>query len=74
LPEREDKKEVDLFTGWLALHGEDTKSGEGRKIKLTQECIRLLAPCCTCKQETDYVFTRTNGDHVVDPRDDWKAV
>jgi integrase len=66
--------QVNLLDGWLALHGEDTKNGEGRKVKLTQECIRLLVPCCACKQETAFVFTRSDGTPIVDFRDDWHAL
>ena len=66
--------QVDLFGGWIQLYGEDTKNGEGRKVKLTRECIRLPAPYCACKQGTDYVFTRSDGKQVVDMRKDWEAL
>jgi integrase len=63
--------QVDLAGGWVQLYGEDTKNGEGRKVKLTRECALLLAACKEGKGADDYIFTREDGKHVVDPRDDW---
>ncbi|HLW80627.1 MAG TPA: site-specific integrase [Candidatus Acidoferrales bacterium] len=66
--------QVDLFSGWIELYGEETKNGEPRRIKLTQECVRLLAPCCACKKDSDLVLTRADGGRIVDFRKEWKAL
>jgi integrase len=55
--------------GWIHLR--KTKNGRLRKAKMTPLIFTLLTECCRDKKPTDYVFTREDGSHVVDPRDDW---
>lgn len=65
------RNQVDLLGRWIRLSGSDTKNGEPRAVKMTNQAFELLRVCCRGKQDTDYVFTREDGNHVVDPRQDW---
>jgi hypothetical protein len=65
---------VDLLNRWIDLEGEDTKTGEPRKIKMTQEVYAHLRECLRGKNPDAFVFTREDGCRVVDPRDDWYSL
>ena len=66
--------QVDLLNRWIELEGEDTKSGEPRKVKMTQEVYDRLCACMRGKSSDAFVFTREDGKRVVDPRDDWYSL
>jgi hypothetical protein len=38
---------------------------------MTDKVFQMLVECCRDKKPDSYVFTREDGRHVVDPRDDW---
>lgn len=65
---------VDLLNRRIELEGEDTKSGEPRKLKTTQEVYDRLCACMRGKSSNAFVFTREDGKRVVDPRDDWYSL
>ena len=63
------KRQVDLIDGRIYL--EDTKSGDPRTIAMTGTMRELMLVLLRGKNVEDYVFTRTDGQHVVDPRSEW---
>ena len=63
--------QVDTDEGKIALRREDTKNKTARKVKMTTEVYELMNACCDGKKEDDFVFTREDGSHVVDPRQEW---
>ena len=65
-------QQVDFFGRWMELY--DSKSGEARKIKMTGEVYNLMLEATRGKNPDDFVFTRENGEHVVDPRKSWAAL
>jgi len=62
-------RNVNLLEDWIAL--ENSKNGEGRRVKLTAEIKTLLAACITGKKSNDFVLTRPSGSRVAQPRKDW---
>lgn len=62
-------RQVDLLDGWIELG--TTKNNEARKVKMTPEVFELLFACCRGKKSDDFVFTRADDSHVVDPRKEW---
>jgi integrase len=67
-------RQVDFFGRWLQLEEGTTKNDEGRKVRMTEEVCRLMLESVRGKNPDDYIFTRENGEHVCDPRDDWYAL
>lgn len=67
-------RQVDLLDRWLTLEEGTTKNDQGRKVRLTQETFELLKACARGKRADDYVFTREDGSHIVDPRKAWYAL
>jgi integrase len=67
-------RQVDFLGRWLELEQGTTKNDEGRKVKMTGEVFELMRACTRDKKPNDFVFTREDGEHVVDPRDDWYAL
>jgi integrase len=67
-------RQIDFFGRWMELEHGTTKNGEGRKVKMTEEVYRLMLESTRGKNPDDFIFTRENGDHVVDFRDDWYAL
>jgi integrase len=65
-------RNVDLLESWLEI--EDSKNGEGRKVKLTHELETLLAECIRGKCAEDFLLTHRDGSRVAQPRKDWYAV
>ena len=63
--------DADLLERWLTVA--DSKNGEGRKIKLTNETLMLLTGVRGKKPE-DFVLTRKDGSRVAQPRKDWYAL
>jgi len=67
--------QVDLLRGWLYL--DDSKNGEGRKVKLTEEVRTLLAACVGGKEPDDFLLTHEDGEdgsRVAQPRKNWYAL
>lgn len=62
---------VDLLERWIRLSGEDTKNGRPRTVRMTSKVYDCLCACVRGKKEADFVFTRSDGSRVVDPRQDW---
>jgi integrase len=67
-------RQVDLLDRWLELEEGSTKTGEARKIKMSGEVYELLLACVSGKSPDDFVFTRSDGSRVVDPRDEWYSL
>jgi integrase len=67
-------RKVDLTGRWINLGAQDTKSKKPRKVKMSTEVYELLRACVEGKELDDYVFTRTDGSRVVDPRDSWYSL
>jgi integrase len=65
---------VDLIDRLIQLSADDTKNGEPRTVKMTEDVFRLMPVCVRGKKDTDYVFTRADGSRVCDPREDWYAL
>jgi integrase len=65
-------RNVDLFGWWLTI--ETSKSGEGRRVKLTAEINTLLAECIRGKQPDDFVLTHKDGSQVSQPRKNWYSL
>jgi integrase len=47
------------------------KNGEGREVVMTEAVYNLLAACVVGKDQSDYVFTRENGNQVKYFRETW---
>lgn len=66
-------RDVDLLEGdWLTIV--DSKNGDSRKVKLTQETRTLLAACMRGKQKGDFILTRQDGSRVAQPRKAWYSL
>ena len=64
-------RQVDLLNRTLTLDAGETKNGEGRSVKLTNETYTLLCQCVVRKQPGDFVFTWKDGGAVKDFRVAW---
>lgn len=63
--------QIDLLNRTIRLNAGETKSGEGRIVKLTQDVYTLLQACVMGKKADDYVFTRADGAQILDFRERW---
>jgi integrase len=66
--------QVDLLNRTIRLNAGETKSGEGRTVKLTQDVYTLLAACVSGKASDGFVFTRPDGKQVLDFRERWSKL
>jgi integrase len=66
--------QVDLLNDTITLYSGETKSGEGRFVKLTEECRQLVTELRKGKQPEDFLITRANGEAVRWFDDDWHAL
>jgi integrase len=66
--------QVDLMNRSIRLNPGETKSGDGRTVKMTQDVFVLLQACVSGKSDNDYVFTRPNGKPVRSFRKRWAKV
>jgi integrase len=66
--------QIDLAANSIRLWRGETKSGEPRLVKMTNEVSILLAACVQGKKTDDYVFTRKSGKPVADFRGTWKVL
>jgi len=64
-------RQADLFNRTIRLNAGETKTGEGRVVKMTQDVYTLLAACVSGKASEDFVFTRAEGKPVRDFRQRW---
>lgn len=67
-------RQVDFLNRTIRLNAGETKSGDGRTIKMTQDVFVLLQACVSGKGPDDYVFTRENGEPVVGFRKRWEKL
>jgi integrase len=63
--------QVDLLNHTIRLNAGETKSGDGRTIRMTQDVFVLLQACVSHKGVDDFVFTRPDGRPVLDFRERW---
>lgn len=63
--------QVDLLNRTIRLNAGETKSGEGRLIKMTQDVAVLLQACLSGKEADAYVFTRPDGKRILNFRERW---
>ncbi len=66
--------QVDLLARTIRLNAGETKSGEGRVVKLTQDVYTLLQACVSGKSAEGFVFTRDDGKPVLDFRERWEKL
>jgi integrase len=64
-------RQVDFFDRWIDLRQGTTKNNDARKLRMTAEVFDLVKACATGKDPDDFIFTREDGQHVVDPRKSW---
>jgi integrase len=67
-------KQVNLKRRTISLYAGMTKNDQSRVIKMTDEVHDLLSVCVADRGEDDHVFTRKNGDPVLDFRGAWWAL
>jgi len=67
-------KQVNILERTIRLNAGETKSGDGRVVRLTQDALLLLQACISGKGGDDYVFTRENGEQVCDFREAWASL
>lgn len=67
-------RQVDLLEGTIRLNAGETKSGDGRVIRMTPDVKVLLQACITGKGPDDYVFTRSDKKPVLDFRERWEGL
>jgi integrase len=63
-------KQISLIDREIRLYRGETKSGEPRQVKMTEDVFLLLTECVRGKGAQDNVFTR-DGQPIVDTRDAW---
>ena len=66
--------QVDLLDNTVRLYSGETKNGEGRIVALTEECRKLVTELRKGKQPEDFLFTRENGERVLDLRGVWDSL
>jgi len=67
-------KQVDLMKRTIRLNAGETKSDEGRLVKLTNDVYTLLQACIFGRKADDYVFTRKNGQPILDFPERWEKL
>jgi integrase len=67
-------EQLDLLNDTVSLYSGETKNGEGRTVKLTEECRKLLTELRKGKQPEDSLFTRDDGEAVLDFRGTWDSL
>jgi len=65
--------QINLIDKTITLYRGETKSGEPRLVKMTQDVAVLLTACVQGKGPEARVFTR-NGEPIVDIRDAWETM
>ena len=64
-------EQLDFAERVIRLEPGTTKNGEGREVVMTDAVYTLLQACVIGKAQSDYVFTRENGNQVKDFRETW---
>jgi integrase len=64
-------KQIDLRNREIHLYAGTTKNGQGRLAGMTSEVHALMSEYVRNKGPEDYVFTRPNGEPVLDFRGAW---
>lgn len=67
-------RHVDLLAATIRLDPGTTKNDQGREVSMTQTVRELLTECVRGKHADDHVFTREDGEPVVDFRAMWSRV
>lgn len=67
-------RQFDRVARTVRLNPGETKSGEGRVIKLTSDVAIMLEACVSGKSAHDFVFTSTGGKRVLDFRMRWEKL
>jgi len=67
-------RQVDLLERTIRLNPGETKSDEGRVVKMTDEVHLHLTWCVRGKRPDDYVFTWKDGSPVKDFRGSWSSL
>lgn len=65
-------RQVDFPARTVRLDVGATKNDDGRVVRMTNEVYELLSVCAANKGPEDYVFTRDDGQRVLDFREAWK--
>lgn len=66
-------EQVNLSERSIRLYRGETKNDDGRFVPLTEGLTVLLQALVVGKNPSDFVFTRNDGSHVIDFRDQWYA-
>jgi integrase len=67
-------RQVDFLNRSIRLNAGETKSGDGRVVRMTQDVFVLLQACVVGKNPEDFVFTRSDGKPVLDFRERWEKL
>jgi hypothetical protein len=67
-------EQVNFLANSISLYPGETKNDDAREVDMTQPVRELLKQCVHGKGPNDYVFTRENGEPVIDFRKTWEAV
>jgi integrase len=67
-------KQIDLKDRTIRLNTGETKNGEGRVVKMTEEVLAYMKPCVTGKGSEDAVFTWRSGKPIHDLRGSWSRI
>lgn len=67
-------RQVDLLERLIVLEEGTTKNNAARKVYMTEEVFQLMCECVRGKKPDGFVFTRENGERVVDPREEWYSL
>lgn len=67
-------RQIDLLGRSITLDPGTTKNDEGRTVRMTQEVYALLTECARGKLSEDYIFSRENGEPVLNFRGLWYAL
>ena len=65
-------EQLDFAERVIRLEPGTTKNGEGREVVMTDAVYTLLRACVTNKAQSEFVFTRENGNQVKDFRETWE--
>jgi integrase len=65
-------RQLDFPARTVRLDVGATKNNDGRVVRMTNEVYGLLSVCAANKEPEDYVFTRDDGQRVLDFREAWK--
>jgi integrase len=67
-------RQGDFLNRSIRLNAGETKSGDGRVVRMTGDVFVLLQACAVGKTAEDFVFTRNDGKPVLDFRERWEQL